>query len=73
MKTFRIESSKKLIESFEMNYDEFQMRFKCTTDLVDWITRQRPQIATCPRNWRCTATTIIVEFYSLGDPVIVEQ
>ena len=73
MKTFKIESAKKLIASFEMDYKEFKMHFKCTKHLVDWIKEQRTEIADCPSSWRCTAATIIVEFYSLGDPVVTEE
>ena len=73
MKAYTIELAKKVIAEFTMHYDEFSIKFKCTSDLIAWIVSHHPELKECPADYKITAEDIVVKFFSLGDAVIVEK
>lgn len=73
MKAYQIELAKKVIAEFTMNYEEFKIKFECNTYMRTWIVSQHPELADCPSHYRFTDDEIVLEFYSIGDPVIVEK
>lgn len=72
MKAYKVELGKNLVAVFEMDYVEFKMKFEMSTRFVEWIISKHPEYKDCVTNTTFSKDLITAEFYSLGEPVIVD-
>ena len=70
MKHFQIVASKEVVASFNMNYDTYKMKFKCSAKLVEFIVSKYPEYKDTPYHVDFPNDNVIIEFYSLGNLVI---
>lgn len=73
MKCFDIVASKEVVATFTMDYSTYKMKFKCSAELIKFITEQHPEYKDVPHNVDFPDDNIVVEFYSLGNLVIGEK
>lgn len=73
MKQYNIELGKKVIATFRMNYDEMKMKFETSSVMAEWVVEQHPEFKDCARNINFEGKCVYLEFYSIGEPVIVEE
>lgn len=73
MKQYNIELGKKVIATFRMNYAEMTMKFGSSSAMIEWVLEQHPELKSCASNKDFKGDYIYLEFYSIGEPVIVEE
>lgn len=73
MKHYNVECAKEIVAQFTMDTDACNAKFKFVSDLIDWIRSEHPEFKDCPADWKYSGRYTVVLFFSIGEPVIVEN
>lgn len=73
MKSYEIVASKEVVAKFTMDYTAFEMKFGCSSKMVEWIINEHPELKDVPNKADFPKNSIVVEFYSVGNLVIEEK
>lgn len=72
MKNFEITASKKVIATFVIDAELKNLKFPCTSKVIEFIKEKHPEYKNLPFDYEFRGDKVVISCFSVGDAVIQE-